>query len=66
LDGLDYDDSSQAVTLNKGILIISKVNNEDIGIYSNQSFKIVKTGTFTIPIEDDFKHLLKINVLDFR
>jgi hypothetical protein len=30
LDGLSYDDRSQAVILNKGMPILSKVNNEDI------------------------------------
>jgi hypothetical protein len=33
LDGLVYDDRSQAVILNKGVPIISNVNNEDIGIF---------------------------------
>ena len=42
LDGLVYDDRSQAVILNKGMPIISKVNNEDIGIFNNQRFKIKK------------------------
>jgi hypothetical protein len=42
LDGLDYDDRSQAVILNKGVPIISKVNNEDIGIFNNQIFKSLK------------------------
>ena len=48
LDGLSYDDRSQAVVLNKGMPIISKVNNEDIGIFNNQRFKIKKIGTFNI------------------
>jgi hypothetical protein len=39
LDGLTYDDRSQAVILNKGMPIISKVNNEGIGIFNNQRFK---------------------------
>ncbi len=56
LDGLDYDDRSQAVILNKGVPIISKVNNEDNGIFNNQRFKIVKYDTFTITIEDDLKN----------
>jgi hypothetical protein len=42
LDGLVYDDRSQAVILNKEMPIISKVNNEDIGIFNNQRFKIKK------------------------
>ena len=66
MDGLSYDDRSQAVILNKGVPIISKVNNEDIGIFNNQRFKIVKIGTFTITFEDDFKKLLKINIPDFQ
>ncbi len=44
MDGLTYDDRSQAVILNKGTTVISKVNNEAIGIF--------KIGTFTITIED--------------
>jgi len=64
LDALDYDDRSQAVILNKGVPIISKVKNEDIGIFNNQRFKIVKISTFTITIED--KNLIKINIPDFQ
>jgi ATP-dependent exoDNAse (exonuclease V) alpha subunit len=66
LDGLSYDDRSQAVVLNKGMPIISKVNNEDIGIFNNQRFKIKKIDTFYITIEDDFKNLIKINIQDFQ
>jgi hypothetical protein len=66
LDALDYDDRSQAVVLNKGVPIISKVNNEDMGIFNNQRFKIVKYDAFTITIEDDFKKLIKINITDFQ
>jgi hypothetical protein len=66
LDALDYDDRSQAVILNKGVPIISKVNNKDIGIFNSQRFKIVKIGTFTITIENDFKNLIKINIPDFQ
>jgi hypothetical protein len=66
LDGLVNDDCSQTVILNKGMPIISKVNNEDIGIVNNQRFKIVKYDTFTITIEDDFKKLIKINIPDFQ
>ena len=50
LEGLSYDDRSQAVILNKGVPILSKVNNEDIGIFNNQRFKIVKYDAFTITI----------------
>ncbi len=53
LNGLDYDNRSQAVILDKGVPIISKVNNEDIGIFNNQRFEIVKIDTFTITIEDE-------------
>jgi ATP-dependent exoDNAse (exonuclease V) alpha subunit len=66
LEGLSYDDRSQAVILNKGVPIISKVNNEDIGIFNNQRFKIVKIGSLTITIEDDFEKLIKINIPDFQ
>ncbi len=50
LDGLNYDDRSQAVILNKGAPIISKVNDEVMGIYNNQRFKIIRKGIFTITI----------------
>jgi ATP-dependent exoDNAse (exonuclease V) alpha subunit len=66
LDGLHYDDRSQAVVLNKGVPIISKVNNEEIGIFNNQRFKVLKYDAFTITIEDDFKKELKINIPDFQ
>jgi hypothetical protein len=41
LDALDYDDRSQAVVLNKGVPIISKVNNEDIGILITKDLKLL-------------------------
>ncbi len=46
--------------------IIAKVNNEDICILKKQRFKIVKIGNFTVTIEDDFKGLSKINMVDFK
>ncbi len=66
LDGLSYNDRSQAVILNEGMPVISKVNNEDIGIFNNQRLKIVKIGTFTISIVDDFKKLIKFNIPNFQ
>ncbi len=33
--------------------IISKVNNEEIGLINVQRFKIIKLGVFTITIEND-------------
>jgi hypothetical protein len=57
LDGLSYDDRSQAVILNKGMPTISKVKNKDIGIFNNQIFKKFKIGTFTITFQNDFKKL---------
>ena len=66
LEGLNYDDRSQAVILNIGVPIISKVNNEDIGIFNNQRFKINHIDTFTITIEDEFKKESKINITDFQ
>jgi ATP-dependent exoDNAse (exonuclease V) alpha subunit len=66
LEGLSYDDRSQAVILNIGMPIISKVNNEDIGIFNNQRFEIIKIGTFRITIQDDFKRLYEINIIDFQ
>ncbi len=55
LDGLVYDDRSQAVILNIGLPIISKVNDEDMGIFNNQRFKINKIDTFNITIEMTLK-----------
>ena len=66
LDALSYDDRSQAVILYKETPIISKVNNEDIGLINNQRYKITKIDTFTITIEDDLKHEFKISVNDFQ
>jgi len=68
LDGLSYDDRSQAVILNKGVPIISKVNNEEMGIYNNQRFTIKKIDDFNITIVDDFKNELKdkIKISDFQ
>ncbi len=48
LDALNHDDRSQAVILNKGVPILSKVNNEDIGIFNNQRFKIKKIDTLIL------------------
>ncbi len=53
LDALTYDERSQDVILDKGVTIISKVNNEDIGLINNQRFKNIKLGVFTITIEDE-------------
>ena len=52
--------------LYRGVPIISKVNNEDIGLINNQRYKIIKIDTFNITIEDDLKHEFKINVNDFQ
>jgi hypothetical protein len=48
LDALPYDDRSQDVILNKEVPIISKVNNEEIGIFNNQRFKMIEIDTFAI------------------
>ncbi len=62
LDGLVHDDRSHAVILNNGMPIILKVNNnEDIAIFNNQRYKIIRIGTFTIPVKE-FKKELKINI----
>jgi hypothetical protein len=66
LDGLTYDDRSQAVILNSGVPIISKVNNEDIGIFNNQRFKIRKYDKLYIYIIDQFNKEMKINIQDFQ
>ena len=66
LKALSYDDRSQDVMLYIGVPIISKVNNEDIGLINNQRYKITKIDTFTITFEDDLKHEFKINVNDFQ
>ena len=66
LEGLSYDDRSQAVILYTETPIISKVTNEDIGIINNQRYKITKIDGFTITIEDDLKHEFKVSVNDFQ
>ena len=48
LDALPYDDRSQDVILNKEVPIISKANNEEIGIFNNQRFKMIEIDTFAI------------------
>jgi len=53
LDALTYDERSQDVILDKGVPIISKVNNEEMGLINNQRFKIIKLDVFNITIEDD-------------
>ena len=52
--------------LYRGVPIISKVNNEDIGIFNNQRYEIIKIGTFTITIEDELKNKIQINLNDFQ
>jgi len=66
LDGLTYDDRSQAVILNKGVPIISKVNNADIGIFNNQRFKIRTYDKLYIYIIDQFNKELQIDIKDFQ
>ena len=66
LEGLSYDDRSQAVMLFKGTPIISKVNNEELGINNNQRYKINKIDTCRITIQDDLKNEIKINVNEFQ
>ncbi len=52
---LSYDERSQDVILNKGVPIISKVNNEDIGLFNHQRFEATK-------IDDAFdEKTIKIN-----
>jgi hypothetical protein len=46
--------------------IISKVQNEELGIFNNQRFKINKIDNFTITFDDDFKKELNINIPDFQ
>ena len=66
LDALSYDDRSQAVILYKGTPIISKVNNEELGVFNNQRYKITKIDSFTITFKDDLKHEFKVSVNDFQ
>ena len=66
LEGLSYDDRSQAVMLYKGVPIISKVNNEELGVFNNQRYKITKIDSFTITFKDDLKHEFKVSVNDFQ
>ena len=66
LEGLSYDDRSQAVMLYIGVPIISKVTNEELGVFNNQRYKITKLDSFTITFEDDLKHEFKVSVKDFQ
>jgi hypothetical protein len=66
LAALPYDERSQAVILNKGVPIICKVNNEEMGFINNQRFKIIKIGGLTITIEDDKGNKKEINHNDFQ
>ena len=63
---LSYDDRSQDVILNKNMPIISKVNNEDLGLINNQRYKIIKIGQFNITIEDDIGNKKEININEFQ
>jgi hypothetical protein len=42
LDGIVYDDRSQAVILNKGVPIISKLNNKTLVILITKDLKLIK------------------------
>jgi hypothetical protein len=64
LDALTYDERSQYVILDKGVSIISKVNNEEMGLINNQRFKIIKLDVFNITIEDDIGNKKDINIID--
>jgi DNA replication protein DnaC len=66
LDALTYDERSQDVILDKGVPIISKVNNEEMGLINNQRFKIIKLDVFNITIEDDIGNKKDININDFQ
>ena len=66
LDALSYDERSQAVILNKGVPIICKVNNEEMGFINNQRFKIKKIGGLTITIKDEKGNKKEINHNDFQ
>ncbi len=66
MDALTYDDRSQAVILNSGVPILSKVNNEDIGVFNNQRFKIRTYDKLYIYIIDQFNKELKIDIQDFQ
>jgi hypothetical protein len=66
LDALTYDERSQDVILDKGVPIISKINNEEMGLINNQRFKIIKLDVFNITIEDDIGNKKDININDFQ
>ena len=66
LAALPYDERSQDVILNKGMPIICKVNNEEMGFINNQRFKIKKIGGLTITIKDDKGNKKEINHNDFQ
>ena len=65
LDGLPYDDRSQAVILYESTPVISKVNNDELGLINNQRYIITDIG-LVITVEDNLKNIIKINVSDFQ
>ena len=66
LDGLPYDDRSQAVILYKSTPIISKVNNDELGLINNQRYIITDIGLVNITVEDNLKNVITIKVSDFQ
>ncbi len=67
IDGLSYDERSQAVVLNIGVPIISKVNNEDLGIFNNQGFEVTKLDKlFGITIKDKQGKEKTIKINEFQ
>ena len=64
---LSYDERSQDVILNKGVPIISKVNNEELGLFNNQRFEVTKIdNVFGITIKDKCGNEKNIKIDEFQ
>ena len=58
LDALPYDERSQAVILYKKTPIISKVNNDELGLINNQRYVISKIESSIITVQNDFNNII--------
>ena len=65
LQGLIYDANSQDVILFKNVPVISKVNNKELGLVNNETFKIDKIIDDKITMKNEYKELT-INKDDFQ
>jgi KaiC/GvpD/RAD55 family RecA-like ATPase len=65
LEGLVYDPNSQNVILFKGVPVISKVNDKELDIVNNETFKIKEIADGKIVMKNDYK-TITINQDEFQ